>query len=182
MNRLALASRPAVSALVYAAAVAALVTFAVMSAFELQDGQRRLEGLQQRLAALEGRRPNIANASGAGSSSSTESPFLEARTVTLAGADLQRRLEQAAAKANAAVSSEQIDLAGPGAKDGFILLTASLEIAQPALQGLIYDLETGMPYLFIESLDIQSPLATGGDAQGPMRVTLSISGKWETPP
>ena len=95
---------------------------------------------------------------------------------------MQQRLEQAAAKAGGEISSEQIDLAGPDAKDGFITLTASLDIAQPALQGLLYDLETGAPFLIIPSLDVQSPLATGGDAQGPMRVTLALTGKWEAKP
>ena len=94
----------------------------------------------------------------------------------------EQRLEQAAAKAGGEISSEQIDLAGPDAKDGFITLTASLDIAQPALQGLLYDLETGAPFLIIPSLDVQSPLATGGDAQGPMRVTLALTGKWEAKP
>ena len=182
MNIPALVSRPAVSAILYLGAVLALGAFALTTCLDLREGQQRREDLQQRLAALEGRRPAIAGGANGAAGATDASPFLEARTVTLAGAVLQQRLEQAAAKAGGEISSEQIDLAGPDAKDGFITLTASLDIAQPALQGLLYDLETGAPFLIIPSLDVQSPLATGGDAQGPMRVTLALTGKWEAKP
>ena len=182
MNLPALASRPAVSATLYLGAIVALGVFALGSALDLRQGQQRLDDMRQRLAALEGRRPATIMGGADTASVRTASPFLEARTVTLAGAVLQQRLEQAAAKAGGEISSEQIDLAGPDAGDGFIGLTASLDIAQPALQGLLYDLETGAPCLIIQSLDVQSPLATGGDARGPMRVTLALTGKWEAKP
>ena len=36
-----------------------------------------------------------------------------------------------------------------------------------------------MPYLFIETLDAQSPLAFGEAEDGHMRVTIALTGKWE---
>jgi len=175
-------SRPLVAAVLYAGAIAALVGFALSTALDLSEGEQRLEGLRQRLAALEGRRPATVRGAGDAGGAPAGSPFLEARSVTLAGAALQQRMEQAVARAGGEIASEQIDLQGPDAKDGFIGLTASLDIAQPALQTLLYDIEAGAPYLIVQSLDVQSPLATGGDAQGPMRVTLALSGKWEAKP
>ena len=41
--------------------------------------------------------------------------------------------------------SSQIDLQGTDSKKGFVSLTASCEVDQPALQQLLYDVEAGMP-------------------------------------
>ena len=41
-----------------------------------------------------------------------------------------------------------------------ISLMASCEIEQPALQQLLYDLEAGMPFLFVDQLVAQAPLPT----------------------
>ena len=60
MNIPALVSRPAVSAILYLGAVLALGAFALTTCLDLREGQQRREDLQQRLAALEGRRPAIA--------------------------------------------------------------------------------------------------------------------------
>jgi hypothetical protein len=63
---------------------------------------------------------------------------------------LQDRVEAAVKKAGGNVLSSQIDLQGPHSAEGFIGLTESLEIDQASLQPLLYDLEAGMPYLFVE--------------------------------
>ena len=78
-------------------------------------------------------------------------PFLTGKTITVAGAALQERVEAAVKRAGGNVLSSQIDLQGPRAAEGFVGLTESLEIGQASLQNLLYDLEAGMPYLFVES-------------------------------
>lgn len=105
-------------------------------------------------------------------------PFLSGKTVTIAGAALQERVEAAVKKAGGNVLSSQIDLQGPHSAEGFIRLTESLEIDQASLQPLLYDLEAGMPYLFVENLAIQAPQAFGEAEGAPMRVLFVVSGQW----
>lgn len=171
--------RQIVSALVYVVVVVGLAGFTALNVSDLIVGRGNVDALGQRLADLDARARAKASNGAADAATSAGSPFLEAPTVTLAGAALQQRIESAVAKAGGVLLSEQVDLDGANAKDGFINLTANLEIAQPALQPLLYDLEAGMPYLFIETLDAQSPLAFGEAEDGRMRVTIALTGKWE---
>ena len=171
--------RQIVSALVYVVVVVGLAGFTALNVSDLIVGRGNVDALGQRLADLDARARAKASNGAADAATSAGSPFLEAPTVTLAGAALQQRIELAVAKAGGVLLSEQVDLDGANAKDGFINLTANLEIAQPALQPLLYDLEAGMPYLFIETLDAQSPLAFGEAEDGRMRVTIALTGKWE---
>jgi general secretion pathway protein M len=52
---------------------------------------------------------------------------------------------------------------------------------QPALQKLLYDLEVGMPFLFVDQLDVQVPQTTAANetAVGKIRVVLGVSGQWQ---
>jgi general secretion pathway protein M len=53
---------------------------------------------------------------------------------------------------------------------------------QPALQKLLYDLEAGMPFLFVDQLDVQVPQTTAtneGGSAGRIRVVLGVSGQWQ---
>jgi general secretion pathway protein M len=109
-------------------------------------------------------------------------PFLGGKTITIAGAALQERIETAVKKAGGNVLSSQIDLQGPHAAEGFVSLTESLEIDQASLQPLLYDLEAGMPYLFVENLAIQAPQAFGEGEGTPMRVLMGVTGQWREQP
>jgi general secretion pathway protein M len=108
-------------------------------------------------------------------------PFLIGKTITIAGAALQERVEAAVKKVGGNVLSSQIDLQGPRSAEGFVGLTESIEIGQAALQPLLYDLEAGMPYLFVENLAIQAPQAFGEAEGTPMRVLMQVSGQWQEP-
>jgi general secretion pathway protein M len=76
------------------------------------------------------------------------------------------------------VLSSQVELQGTQSKDGFISLIASCEVEQAALQRLLYDLESGMPFLFVEQLVAQAPQAAAASNSGRMRVVLSVAGQW----
>jgi len=105
-------------------------------------------------------------------------PLLGGKTIAIAGAALQERVETAVKKAGGNVLSSQVDLQGQHATQGFLGLTESLEIDQASLQPLLYDLEAGMPYLFVENLAIQAPQASGETEGEPMRVLITVSGQW----
>lgn len=133
------------------------------------------------LDRLEGRKPTI-EASGL-ASGPAGSPFLEGRTVTVAGAALQQRVVAAVKDAGGNVLSSQVDLQGSQAKQGYISLSANCEIRQDALQQLLYDLESGMPFLFIDQLVVQMPQSSGGAGveteAARMRVQIDVSGQWQ---
>ncbi len=74
--------------------------------------------------------------------------------------------------------SSQVDVQGAQAKDGIVNVLASCEIEQAALQRLLYDLEAGMPYLFLEQVVAQAPQATA-QPEGRMRLLLAVSGEWQ---
>ena len=63
------------------------------------------------------------------------------------------------------------------AKDGYVSVLASCELDYAALQRLLYDLEAGMPFLFIEQVVAQTP-QTGSAETGRMRLLLSVAGRW----
>src|SRR5947209_11620815 len=106
------------------------------------------------------------------------SPFLEGQTVTVAGAALQQRIGSAVKTVGGNVLSSQVDLQGFEAKKGFVSLTASCEVDQPALQQLLYDVEAGMPFLFVDQLTVQAPQATGAEIAR-LRVLIGVSGQWQ---
>ena len=88
------------------------------------------------------------------------SAYLEGATVTIAGATLLQRVASAVAKFGGNVLSTQLDVQSPSSKPGFLSMIASCEIEQPQLQQLLYDLEAGMPFLFVDQFVIQTPTSS----------------------
>jgi general secretion pathway protein M len=107
------------------------------------------------------------------------SPFLEGPTVTIAGADLQRRVAAAVSAVGGAVLSSQIDLQGSQARQGYVVVSASCELGQTALQPLLYDLEAGLPFLFVEQLVVQAPQSAEESEGKRMRVQIDVAGQWQ---
>jgi general secretion pathway protein M len=176
-STLALARRQTLAALAFAGVVAALTASAVWFVDDLVERSDAVATLRERLAQIDGRA--TPGRAGADDPQAVGSPFLEGQTITIAGAALQQRVDAAVAKAGGAVLASQVELDGPQAKDGFVNLTENIEIAQPALQALLYDIEAGMPYLFIDTLGIQTPQGVG-DAENPrMIVVMGVSGQWQ---
>jgi general secretion pathway protein M len=119
------------------------------------------------------------NAPDSGAIAPSGSAFLEGPTVTVAGATLLQRVAVAVTKVGGSILSSQVELQGPQSKAGFIGVIASCELDQPALQQLLYDLEAGMPFLFIEQLAVQAPVAVSGAREGRLRVQLTVYGQWQ---
>jgi general secretion pathway protein M len=170
--------RQTLAALSYIGVVAALLALSIWFAVDYFDRSDAVANARERLALIDGHaKPGAA--ANSGDAQANGSPFISGQTITVAGAALQQRVGAAVAKADGTVLSSQIVIDGPQAKDGFVSLTASLEIAQASLQQLLYDLEAGMPYLFIDSLAIQSPQAFGEAESARMRVVIGVSGQWQ---
>jgi general secretion pathway protein M len=130
------------------------------------------------LDQLQGHRSVASKGAAAGEGAPTGSPFLEGPTLTVAGAALLQRMAGAVTKVGGNVLSSQVELQGTQSKAGMIGVIASCEVDQPALQRLLYDLEAGMPFLFVEQLVVQAPAASATATEARMRVLLSIYGQW----
>jgi general secretion pathway protein M len=171
----------AIPLLSYAALVISLTVIAWLAIANLAEDYADYHTAADLLDQLEGHKP-FAEASGL-SSGTHGSPFLEGPTVEVAGAALQQRVVSAVKNVGGNVLSSQVDLQGSEAKQGYVSLSASCEVEQSALQPLLYDLESGMPFLFIDQLVVQVPQTERGIGAGPetarMRIQIDVSGQWQ---
>ncbi|RBP04662.1 general secretion pathway protein M [Roseiarcus fermentans] len=165
----------------YLTALVGLTAVAVAMISNLWDSYAALDKNRALLARLDRQMERTTPRQDAASGAVNGPPFLVGKTITIAGAALQERVEAAVKRAGGNVLSSQIDLQGPRSAEGFVGLTESVEIGQAGLQPLLYDLEAGMPYLFVENLAIQAPQAFGEAEGTPMRVLLGVSGQWREP-
>jgi general secretion pathway protein M len=171
-----LARFPLAAAMLYAAVVVVLAFVAIETALDLSDRRDAAHAAADILGQMEGRNP--ARAAGLSDGGVAGSPFLEGPTVTVAGAALLERVAGAIARVGGNVLSSQIDLQGDQSKAGFVTATASCEIEPVSLQPLLYDLEAGMPFLFVEQLVVQAPAGSANAPGGKLRILLAISGQW----
>lgn len=142
------------------------------------DHRASLRASRELLAQFEGRQAPGAEPAATGPMPAG-SPFLEGGTITVAGAALLQRVAAAIGRVGGSVQSSQVEVQGPHAAEGYVSLDVSCELAQPAVQQLLYDLEAGMPFLFIDQLVIQAPQGSATSDNGRMRVLLSVSGPWQ---
>ena len=179
-HRLVIGRRQALAVVAYVGVVIGLLAISLFLVADLRDKAAEIAAAQMRLDQLSERSRPSSSASIASNAGVSGSPFLDGRTITIAGAALQQRVEAAVAKAGGALMSSQVELDGPDAKNGFVGLTASMEVSQPAVQAILYDIEAGMPYLFVDKLSIQSPEVFGEPESGRMRMTIGVAGQWQS--
>jgi len=174
LNRASLT--PLLAVIGYAAVVIVLIAMAWSGVSEILERRQAIASSADLLAQLEGRKA-AARTGTAETVIPTGSPFLEGQTLTVAGAALLQRVADAVAKVGGNVLSSQVDVQGVQAKDGYVSVLASCELDYAALQKLLYDLEAGMPFLFIEQVVAQTP-QSGSAETGRMRLLLSVAGRW----
>jgi general secretion pathway protein M len=172
-----LARFPAAAALAYVAVVAVFLLAVWVAVADVFDRWRAVDSAADMLARLEGRAPRSqADGGTVAGPVPSGSPFLEGQTVTVAGAALLQRVASAVTKVGGNVLSSQVELQGSQSKDGFVSLIASCEMDQASLQPLLYELEAGMPFLFVDQLVAQAPVSASEG--GRTRVLLAVSGLW----
>jgi general secretion pathway protein M len=160
--------------------VALLVTLLVIVFSTVTDVLQRHRAVLQSaevLARFEHRAPS----SSAGTKQATGdepdgSPFLDGPTVTVASAALLQRVTGAIVRAGGNVVSSEVKPQDAHSADGLVRITATCELEQKGLQDLLYTIEAGMPFLFVDQLLAQAPLAEGEG--GRIRVVLDVSGLW----
>jgi general secretion pathway protein M len=169
---------PAVAVACYVAVILICGYMTWSAVADLNDRYDALSAATDMLDQIEGRKQPLERAPAFGADVPAGSPFLEGQSLAVAGAGLEQRVRSAITKAGGNVLSTQIDLNSSEAKNGFISLIVSYEVKQPALQQVLYDLEAGMPFLFINQLEVQAPQGTG-EENGPMRVLMTVLGQWQ---
>jgi general secretion pathway protein M len=177
-SRKAITTSPIVSATIYVGLLVALVFIIVTSIADVLDQRGQVTSASAMLEQLEGRRPAADRGSSGDVTIPSGSAYLEGATLTIAGATLLQRVAGAVVKFGGNVLSTQLDLQGTPSRTGFISMIASCEIEQPHLQQLLYDLEAGMPFLFVDQLEVQNPLAASAAGSGKLRILLVVSGQW----
>ncbi|MBR0791462.1 type II secretion system protein M [Bradyrhizobium manausense] len=175
-----LTSSPLIAVTLYLAVTGGLLLLAGLSIADVIAHRQALAQTSDLLDQLRGRKGAAKNAA-ALSAEHPGTPFLEGPTVTVAGANLLQRVAAAVGNQGGSVQSSQVDVSGAQTKDGFVGLVVSCELEQPALQKVLYDLEAGMPFLFVDQLDVQVPQTTtlSDTPTGRVRVILGVSGQWQ---
>jgi len=176
-GRVAVTSPITASAL-YLGLVIVLLAVIVTSVADLADQHSELAASKALLEQLQGGRSSAGRGATGDVTMPTGSPYLEGTTVTIAGATLLQRVAGSVVKFGGNVLSTQLDVPSNPAKAGFLSMIASCEIDQPQLQQVLYDLEAGMPFLFIDQLVVQTPLNGSDTGAGRLRVLLGVSGQW----
>jgi general secretion pathway protein M len=174
----AVTTSPIPATAIYAGLVVVLLFTAVASMADVVGQRADVAASSAMLEQLEGRRPAAIQGSSADVTAPSGSAYLEGATVTVAGATLLQRVAGAVVKTGGNVLSTQLDIEGTPTKAGFLSMIASCEIDQSQLQPLLYDLEAGMPFLFIDQLVVQTPLTVSGSGSEKLRILLAVSGQW----
>jgi general secretion pathway protein M len=171
---------PVMAATLYACVVVACLAATCTAVADLYQRYTALSAATDLLDQLEGRKHrSAANFETEGSTRPPGSPLLEGPTITVAGASLLQRVATAITRVGGQALSSQVDLQGPQAKDGYVSVSMSCELEQPALQKLLYDIEAGMPFLFVDQLTVEATTNANAAVGTRLRVLLSVSGQWQ---
>ena len=171
---------PLGAAICYVMVVIAFLVTTWLYISDFLERQQAVAATGDILSHLEGRNPSSSRKADAkGAASVTGSPVLQGPTVTVAGAALLQRVAEAVTGVGGNILSSQVDLQGAQSKNGFVKVSVDCEVDQPSLQQLLYDLEGGMPFLFVDRLVAQAPEAATSALRGKMRVSILVSGQWQ---
>lgn len=106
--------------------------------------------------------------------------LLEGKTTGIAGAALQKRITRVVRNYGGIVSSAQILQPEKDKSLTRIAVSLTTRINIDGLRNFLYDLETGMPVIFIDDITVRSSeearKAGGVDFLGPLDVTMTVRG------
>jgi general secretion pathway protein M len=104
--------------------------------------------------------------------------FIDAPTAGLAAAQLQTHIENVAAEQHATLLSSGMEATAREDAPDAIRLQATLELKLKSLQAMLYRLESGMPYVFVETFAVQPSTTEGGDEDPSLRLTIGVRAIW----
>jgi len=156
-------------------ALLVIILVAVTDVLEHQhavsESAKVLTRLERRAASLGVQRTNVS-----GTEDPPGSPFLDGPTVTLASAALLQRVIQVITQSDGRVVSSEVAPQNSQAADHFVRISVTCEVDQNRLQDVLYDIEAGMPFLFVDQLTAEGPVAGSGTSR--MHIVIQVSGLW----
>jgi general secretion pathway protein M len=161
----------------YAVAALTLLGVGTISLAAAVDDYAWLRDKQDRLQTLSAQPTASSPRAGV---ASARSALLWAKTIGVAAADLQQRVETAAHAFGAKALSSRVDLQDASTANDALTYVGEIELDAANLQPLLYDLEAGTPFLEIADLSVQ-PLQEAG-AGGRLRVSLTVAASWRPDP
>jgi general secretion pathway protein M len=154
---------------------------AVVGALQTRaDALQALADRRDQLASLQARSGSVANRSRQTRPSAAPAlAFLDAPTSGLATAQFQAYLSQLLTDQHAVLVSSGVPPADRDDKGDAIRLQITLNATLPNLQSLLYRLESGAPYVFVDALLVQ-PSGSGerATADPVLKVNLSVRAFW----
>jgi len=165
--------RPNLSAAAYIALMITALLIVTLSLMDIAEHYGARNSAAARLANLE-QRASFTSSRMSAHTAPAGSPFLDGQTATIASAALLQRITSAITRTGGNVVSSEVDAPNAQPKDGYVKVVVNCELAERSLQQLLYEIEAGAPFLFIDQLAAQAPTSSGG----PMRVMLAVSGQW----
>jgi general secretion pathway protein M len=163
------------------AAFATLVLICVATIGVLFDARAvALRELTERRDGLERLQARVRQNAGRPIAAAPPAAFIEAPTQGLASAALQAHLAQLAEAQHAGLVLSGEETAKREDASDMIRLEATLDMNTKALRALLYQLESGTPYAFVDALAVQpASVAAGRAAEDPLlRATLSLRAFW----
>ncbi len=106
------------------------------------------------------------------------SAFLAAPTAGLAAAQLQSYLAKLLNDQNGVLVSSGVQPTTRDDTSDAIRVQATVNTTLRALQSLLYRLESGTPYVFVDQLSVQQPAGPLASAEPQLRVTLGLRAVW----
>lgn len=110
----------------------------------------------------------------------TAAGYLEGQNETLVAAALQERLKSAVAQTGGRLNSTQVLAGKKNGKTERVAVRGQMQMTVAALQRVLYELESGSPYLFIDNLDVRPMVNPRGpqasDADGLLDVHFDVYG------
>jgi len=158
--------------------VGVCVTSVTLSLQSRSGALQELADSQDALSRLESRARSGSTTGGPSMAAPVEA-FFDAPTAGLAGADLQAYVERLADQ-HAALVSFAVQPASRDDSPDTVRIEASLDTSLGALQVLLYQLESGTPYVLVEALTVQPTGAAGGrPIEDPLlRATFTLRAFW----
>jgi general secretion pathway protein M len=166
----------AISVAAFVLLLLALLSVMGISLQSRSDAVRESSERREMLSRLEARLRAIASRPTA----APPAAFLDASTSGLASAQLQSYLGQLAGGQNASLVSSGGEAAKRDDAPDTVRVQATLDMNLQSLRAMLYQLESGTPYVFVDALAVQPINATAGRAvEDPLlRTTLSLRALW----
>jgi general secretion pathway protein M len=166
----------AISIVAFVLLLVALVSVTGISLQSRADAGRESSERREMLSRLEAR----LRASAGRPTAAPPAAFLDASTPGLASAQLQSYLGQLAGDKNASLVSSGGEAAKRDDAPDTVRIQATLDLNMRSLRAVLYQLESGTPYVFVDALSVQPVNATaGGSIEDPLlRTTLSLRALW----